>query len=84
MDYGWLTWPIIVVYIWMLVKAYQFIRTRYGPRVDSTLASLGAWFMCGFLAPFMPFILIAQGIKRRRAGKGIVHPANRMPTPIGR
>jgi len=84
MDYGWLTWPILLVYIWMLVKAYQFIRTRFGPRDDSTLASLAAWFLCGFLAPFMPFILVAEGIKRRRTRRGIVHPANEMPTATGR
>jgi len=84
MDYGWLTLPILVVYVWMLVKSYQFIRSRYGPRDDSTLASVGAYYLCGFLAPFMPFILVAQAIQRRRARKGIVHPANRMPTSTGR
>lgn len=79
MDFGWPTLAFLAAYIWMLVKAYQFIRNRYGPKDDSILASVGAWYLCSFLAPFMPFILLAQAIKRQRARKGVVHAANRMP-----
>ena len=79
-ESGWLVLVLVVFYLWMTVKAYQFIRNR-GPREDSSLASAGAWYLCGFLAPFMPFILVAQAVQRRRARRGIVHRANRMPEP---
>lgn len=69
MDNGWQAWLFLAVYLFLMVKAYQFLRRRFGSRDGSGLEFWGAWYWCGLVAFFMPFIWIYEWARRPATDK---------------
>lgn len=66
MDSRWLQWPFFLLYMFLLVRAYTYLRDRHGSDDASWLEGFGAFYVAPVVAPFMPLIWLNAWVERRR------------------
>jgi hypothetical protein len=66
MHWRWLGWSVFLLYVFLLLRAYAYLRDRHGSNDASWLEGLGALYVAPVVAPFMPFIWLNQWVERRR------------------
>jgi hypothetical protein len=65
-DSRWWGWPFFLLYVFLLIRAYGYLRDRHGSEDASWLEGLGALYVAPVVAPFMPFIWLNRWVERRR------------------
>ena len=66
MGSGWVQWPVFLVYLFLVLKAYQWLRDHHGSRDGSWLEGVGAFYVAPLLAPFLPLVWLNAWVERRR------------------
>lgn len=66
MNFGWPEWPVFLVGLFLVFKAYGYLRDHHGSDDGSWLEGFGALYFAPLVAPFMPFIWMNQWAEQRR------------------
>ncbi|RNL63051.1 hypothetical protein EFK50_15160 [Nocardioides marmoriginsengisoli] len=59
-------WLLLAGFLFLSVKAYGYVRDRFGTSDRSALEGIGALWLAPVVAPFMPFVWLHHWSERRR------------------